>query len=531
MADMNKRGPDCDDCEGERGEHGERGERGRRGHRGHRGHDGRDGHTGATGPTGPAGVTGSTGPVAPEVPTAAFVSPTVVTTIYARLTGSDETGDGTLLNPYRTFLHAIRFVPVHIPPGTRWIVDITGIGNETLPPSYALQAYAASFTQFTDTVDPYFRLQAALNIFADPQVATTIPPGDAVITPADIASFTVNPDTRLYTLVLNAPRASFTNANLRGKFLIGTNSLSNAIIASVSANTTLELTISDQNAGFVPAGNPFTVMEPSATLQGTSNPGEGMASFNALNCDSIAFGGIKFLNLAGPGVTAFQIRGTDQPIIQLCDIRRGAFFFGIFQVFVSRCYLHGNAMGVASSLSIANCFVDNVPNSVNIPNDFLFETRDSIWEGCFPLGNMRAAAVGGASPVIGFGGLDCPIYTNFTLVRNALSDGIYYSGGGGAIRFTQINNSMLDAIRAEEAGGTIGLFHVTGSGNGGLGVRAIDGAHVQVDASTTVGNADLRAYQSGNHPIVPVWPAAPFSDTDSADHVTLGGQLTRVWRA
>src|SRR5512143_1117398 len=47
MADITKRGPDCDD-EGERGE---RGERGRSGHRGH------DGATGPTGPTGPAGFT------------------------------------------------------------------------------------------------------------------------------------------------------------------------------------------------------------------------------------------------------------------------------------------------------------------------------------------------------------------------------------------------------------------------------------------------------------------------------------------
>jgi hypothetical protein len=52
MADINKRGPDCDDdCED--GERGERGERGKRGKRGHRGHDGRDGDTGPTGPTGP----------------------------------------------------------------------------------------------------------------------------------------------------------------------------------------------------------------------------------------------------------------------------------------------------------------------------------------------------------------------------------------------------------------------------------------------------------------------------------------------
>ena len=43
MADINKRGPDCDDDDGERGE---RGKRGKRGQRGHDGHDGKDGPPG-----------------------------------------------------------------------------------------------------------------------------------------------------------------------------------------------------------------------------------------------------------------------------------------------------------------------------------------------------------------------------------------------------------------------------------------------------------------------------------------------------
>lgn len=77
MADMNKRGPDCNDCgDGEGGERGERGEKGERGKRGSRGHDGKDGHDGRdgrdgndgpTGPTGPGGNggVGSTGPTGP----------------------------------------------------------------------------------------------------------------------------------------------------------------------------------------------------------------------------------------------------------------------------------------------------------------------------------------------------------------------------------------------------------------------------------------------------------------------------------
>ena len=62
MADITRRGPDCDDdcCED-----GERGERGRRGRRGRDGDAGDDGATGPTGASGEAALTGATGPTGP----------------------------------------------------------------------------------------------------------------------------------------------------------------------------------------------------------------------------------------------------------------------------------------------------------------------------------------------------------------------------------------------------------------------------------------------------------------------------------
>src|SRR5271154_2323637 len=108
---------------GEAGGPGEHAERGRRGPRGHEG---------------PQGPQGPQGPAADAVPTAAFAVST--TTIYARVTGSDTTGNGTLTNPYRTFQRAIRDVPLLPAPGARYIVDITGIGTEVFPPNYTTPA-------------------------------------------------------------------------------------------------------------------------------------------------------------------------------------------------------------------------------------------------------------------------------------------------------------------------------------------------------------------------------------------------------
>lgn len=45
MADISKRGPDCDDCEGKRGKRGKRGKSGKSGHNGHDGHDGHNGNS------------------------------------------------------------------------------------------------------------------------------------------------------------------------------------------------------------------------------------------------------------------------------------------------------------------------------------------------------------------------------------------------------------------------------------------------------------------------------------------------------
>ena len=58
-------------------------------------------------------------------------------TIYAHEFGSDATGDGrSLRTAYRTFLRAVRDIPLHVPPGTRYIVDVEGLHKEKLPVTY-----------------------------------------------------------------------------------------------------------------------------------------------------------------------------------------------------------------------------------------------------------------------------------------------------------------------------------------------------------------------------------------------------------
>jgi hypothetical protein len=66
-------------------------------------------------------------------------------TIYARTTGDDDTGDGSLGNPYRTFVRALRDVPIIIS-NAQYIIDITDLGDEELPDDFCLLSYVSNNT-------------------------------------------------------------------------------------------------------------------------------------------------------------------------------------------------------------------------------------------------------------------------------------------------------------------------------------------------------------------------------------------------
>jgi hypothetical protein len=106
--------------------------------------------------------------------------------IYARLSGSDTTGDGTLAKPYRTFKRAIRDVPSIIPSGTIYKVDITNLGTEDLGTQYEFPIFIGSegIGNF-DFAEPYFYYYGTVNVVADPKVAT-LASGPTSITLANV---------------------------------------------------------------------------------------------------------------------------------------------------------------------------------------------------------------------------------------------------------------------------------------------------------------------------------------------------------
>ena len=512
-------------CDGSPGPEGPAGPPGRRGPTGPAGRDDSATNTGATGPAGPSGSTGPTGPcctgptgsTGPDGATGATgpsevvhdetlvgsgtpgdplgvntgptygLGPTIVgilqpeftvetITIYARTFGSDATGDGSLANPYETFVRAVRDVPAIVPPGVRYIIDITGI-SEVLPNNYTLPTWKAPETiLFAPT--QFFLFGSPVEIQAIPQLVAAIPPADAVITAADILLVTNDPVTGLITITLNVPRASWAANALKGKFVVGAvGGGENAVIWESDINF-IRITTN------VMPTTPIQVMEPSATLDGFADffpSPHGL--INAGNCDSIGFSGIR---IANPATNGLAINGAGLGMVQLCELDSPVFSNTPNNANTSRVvrnwikgfpWLSGN-LTLLSNLFDATAFSEfSIPATVWLVRD--------VFDGCGPIESL--AIFPGGPPVSSV----VPImFMSGCLVRNTPGvdgDGIRFHGVRGRLQNVDVYGCGRDGVRADQGAGWIELINVRTSGapNGGVGVRVLDGIHAKADPATS----------------------------------------------
>src|SRR5512135_102441 len=403
MADITKRGPDCDG--------GGEGERGKRGHRGHRGH---------RGPAGPAGATGPAGGQFPDE----FTSPQIATTIFVRPApvGSDTEGDGSAEHPLATLQFAVTKVPLFIQAGVRYFIDVTGI-DETLPPGYTLPAwkspYTLDFYGAFDEGNAFFLFQAGVNIVADPKPASTIPLADTIVNPGDVASVTFDPITAHPLIKLTAPRGSWTNTNLQGKQIVSAiGGVENSTISQVLTNDTIEL-----DATLVPTF-PIQITEPSATLRVSTAPIASAAGLNATNIDSISFSGLRILSTDGG--TGLSAVGNGVTLCQMCELEN-ADIESVNQVNnrIVRCWCRG-FFAFGNSFVLVNSFFNNVIFSIvgNAPNAIAINR--STFDGCDPIEPLAAQP-----GVPTFSSLAATFAVGSTAIRNGNGDGIIFHGGVG----------------------------------------------------------------------------------------------------
>lgn len=523
MADMNKRGPDCNDCDGEGGE-GKRGERGERGKRGHRGHDGHDGPPGPQGP--------------PPFPTAGVP---VTTTIYARPAsqgGSDTTGDGTsIATAYETFNRAILDVPRFIDAGTRWIIDITDLGTEVLPQDWSMPPI-----QMTADVyfipDQSFLFAAPLTIRAYPKLA--LAPADAQVSAADAATVSVVGPGLTKITIASAGRGAWGPA-LKGKQIVrssGNFSTASCIYDATPTELFLCNTPGSVNGGVGPLalapGETIDIVEPSATLLAPPSDRGVSLVFTAV---SINFQGIAMActvpNVANGGM---NLNEAIFPAFELCELNEPYFSgTGSEAAVIYSTTVSGYINGIGSRLAPSRCYFHDVGVSYTDP-DFpngqfgsmdgnICEWRSVVFEDCSPLETDPGLAEGFLAPATGWAFGNClwinskgnaldiasPLRLDLITCEINGSQAVAGHAGNGAGNGIMLRGPLKGTLVA-----------VTGSGNAGIGLVTDDGVHAQVDAATTIGNADARAYKNGNNALVVVWPGAPFNDIDLST-------LSRVW--
>ncbi len=453
-----------------------------------------------------AASTGGSGegdsPIQPEFPV-----PAEVFTIYARTTGDDVTGLGTLASPYATMTRAVRDVPSIIAPGVRYVVDITGDTGvsgaspfiEATPLNYEFPCWKAPEAFDDQTSDPDFPTFKAVSIQATPKLMGSISVADATITtPGDLdvggfpasgvtainaagvpAGYSFDPITGNLTLHLTVARASWAADALKGKFLTDVDATlaGNAVILG-STNTSLTF-----GNSVAPAAGVLLIKEPSAWLQVSSNvtPNSNRGGLNAYNIDSIAFNGLKVTITAGNFGLSWV--GTGFCTAQLCELQAPNFSsYNMNQCHEFACWIYGARVRFQGANSLQRSLVNAVP-VFNVFAPAQLHIRHSLVDGCGVINAARSIFAGAGMSLVPADLL----FVEQSTIRNGTSHGIQFNGGRARLFAADIYNNAGNGLLAGSGPGYAEILScgTSGADNGAAGVRATDGLVVKVDAATS----------------------------------------------
>lgn len=401
--------------------------------------------------------------------------------IYVRPAGDDSTGNGSEQFPFRTLQNAARYVPAEIPAGHRYIIDVTDI-KETLPTDYTLPPWKVAETVF-QLSDGLFLFGSAVAIQATPRLVD-IPAAEAVINAQDIAATTPDPVTQLVTITLNAPRASWAANALRGKFAV-TSKAGSSVVIWESDTTFIRVTTTP---GILTA--PIQVMEPSAEFIGSSSDKAGSASphgcLNAVNCNSIAFNGIKITTSTdGNGLS---VQGPGMCIASLCELQNPVFFCNSPAVArIAGNWIWGKTVLMSGPVSFLASFLQ-ISTNINFRQNDVMSIQHCVLDQC--------STVKFNTVFPGRGGIPSPsnLLIEQSLIRGtkrvgetSTGDGIFFSGGRGTVDSVDIYGCAGDGIKGASGHGFLELLNVrtTGAPNGGYGINITDGLHCRVNSGTS----------------------------------------------
>lgn len=463
--------------------------------------------------------------------------------IYARTSGSDTAGNGTLANPYRTFQRAIRDVPTVIPPGTIYRVDITDLGLETLPSGYRFPAFVApeGIGDF-DFSHPYFHYYGAVNVQATPKLATgvagitTIPSAGAVVS---------TPRASTGLVAIQSPDAGWTPGQLKGKFAVGAGLGNNHGVIWDNTSDTIYVTRTAAPT------LPIRIMECSAHLQGPRDADNlHTAALNITN-SPVSLLGIKVSSDGSDpgqfGMWGLQTAGPQTVSLQLCDLP-GAGFETLAWTRVRACYLPNVLFLMAPNLIIESY----IHRSIEVVSA---GPRASVWGARGMDSLLRKTVVEGTVPIhfrdlfdnfhsgsIGMLQLQNvqildPIAEFPPGMEGAHEHGLLWTGGVAILSSVDIRRTSAgngSAIYARGPGARVVLRGVTGA-NFNIGVTADDGAHVEQHddggtATALVGTTG--AFKCGSIAAEAAWPSVVYPATGGnfADFSGEDATGSRIWR-
>lgn len=460
-------------------------------------------------------------------------------TIYARLTGSDATGDGTLAKPYRTFQRAIRDVPSIVPAGTIYKVDITNLGTETLPDQYEFPVFIGSegIGNF-DFAEEYFTYYSSVMVIATPKIAT-LASGITTI-PAAVSS---TPTASTALIKLTVAGAGWTAGDLVGKFCISSGSPNEHSV--IWQNTATEIYLTTKTLPTFP----LEIRECSAGFEAQKDPNDlHRAAVNITNTQ-VMLGGIKVRSLsAGAGQFggwSLQIAGNTPPTsIQFCDIKGGG-LVGISWVRTRQCYLKDTLFLMAPLVATQTFYegaIEVVPAGPRI----------TVWGGRGLDSMLKQCVVKDAAPIhfrdLFDNFLSAPVGLLELLnvqVLDSLSEfpnnagvddtGVYWTGARLYLTNVDISRSAagalgIAALTVSGNGAWAQLSNVTGT-NYDVGCTVEDGGLVVLRGTVTLTGV-TEEVTVGNTLTGLSWPATnyPIAGSSIVDFTGVDAQGARVVR-
>jgi len=402
--------------------------------------------------------------------------------IYARPTGSDLTGDGSLAHPYATYVRARRDIPMYVLPHTFYTIDITGI-SETLPDHYidppvhgGNRGFSVDLWDLASPRDLLWGPPCVLRVVAMPTVLSTI-------TAPHVVSQSVDPVTTsqctVYTDLTLAPGA------LVGKLIIGSGSMEYGFITK---NTVTDI----ETTFYRPFTAPLSICDLGATFR--NDPSSYWATFTYNGWVAYAmYSGIGFRHsMADDEISSVEVMSSGVMVdFEACEFEGlkvyqpvpGETEFGYCH------FIAPVAYNAQSMLGLSGFFDHTTIRTCNIGVHMFNATFD----GCEIL--CGAMHHGGATYSVWGGGT---VRMNWCKVRNAPGHGILLRGLSRAgIYQTTIDDSVGSAVAID---GCTHCFifcqEMAGSGNGRYGLEITSGSQVCTDTGTIVGN--LGALKCGS---------------------------------